>query len=135
MWRIIQTIGNLFWLWTILGTAWAWFFPDHFTWFITGKFPGTEVRLINLGLGVIMLGMGITLSVDDFKEVLRRPWVVGLGVLAQFLIMPLLGWTVATLFNLPPMLKLGLILVSCCPGGTASNVICYLARANVALSV
>jgi BASS family bile acid:Na+ symporter len=135
MWRIIQTIGNLFWLWTILGTAWAWFVPDHFTWFITGKFPGTDVRLINLGLGVIMLGMGLTLSVDDFKAVLKRPWVVGLGVLAQFLIMPLLGWTVATLFNLPPMLKLGLILVSCCPGGTASNVICYLARANVALSV
>ena len=135
MWRIIQTIGNLFWLWTILGTAWAWFVPDHFTWFITGKFPGTDVRLINLGLGVIMLGMGITLSVDDFKAVLLRPWVVVLGVAAQFLIMPLLGWTVATLFNLPPMLKLGLILVSCCPGGTASNVICYLARANVALSV
>ena len=77
MWRIIQTIGNLFWLWTILGTAWAWFVPDHFTWFITGKFPGTDVRLINLGLGVIMLGMGITLSVDDFKAVLLRPWVVG----------------------------------------------------------
>ncbi len=108
MWRIIQTIGNLFWLWTILGTAWAWFVPDHFTWFITGKFPGTDVRLINLGLGVIMLGMGLTLSVDDFKAVLKRPWVVGLGVLAQFLIMPLLGWTVATLFNLPPMLSWGL---------------------------
>ena len=82
-----------------------------------------------------MLGMGLTLSVDDFRSVLRRPWVVGIGVVAQFLIMPLLGWSVATLFNLPPMLKLGLILVSCCPGGTASNVICYLARANVALSV
>jgi len=122
-------------LWTILGTVWAWFYPDHFTWFITGDFPGTDIRLINLGLGVIMLGMGITLSVDDFKAVLQRPWVVGLGVFAQFLIMPLLGWSVATIFNLPPMLKLGVILVSCCPGGTASNVICYLARANVALSV
>lgn len=135
IWRLIQTISNLFWLWTILGTAWAWFFPDHFTWFITGNFPGTDIRLINLGLGVIMLGMGITLSVDDFKAVIQRPWVVGLGVLAQFLIMPLLGWLVATLFDLPPMLKLGVILVSCCPGGTASNVICYLAKANVALSV
>ena len=122
-------------MWTILGTVWAWFYPDHFTWFITGDFPGTDIRLINLGLGVIMLGMGITLSVDDFKAVLQRPWVVGLGVFAQFLIMPLLGWSVATIFNLPPMLKLGVILVSCCPGGTASNVICYLARANVALSV
>jgi BASS family bile acid:Na+ symporter len=135
MWRLFQTIGNLFWLWTILGTAWAWFFPGHFVWFITDTLPGTDIRLISLGLGVIMLGMGITLSVDDFTAVLRRPWIVGLGVGAQFLIMPLLGWSVAMLFELPPMLKLGLILVSCCPGGTASNVICYLARANVALSV
>lgn len=132
---MLKHICNLFWLWTILGTVWAWFLPDHFTWFITDKVPGTEFKLINLGLGVIMLGMGLTLSVDDFRSVLRRPWVVGIGVVAQFLIMPLLGWSVATLFNLPPMLKLGLILVSCCPGGTASNVICYLARANVALSV
>lgn len=135
MWRLIQGVSNLFWLWTILGTVWAWFCPDHFTWFISDKLPGTDLKLINLGLGVIMLGMGLTLSVDDFKAVLKRPWVVGLGVCAQFLIMPLLGWSVATAFNLPPMLKLGLILVSCCPGGTASNVICYLARANVALSV
>ena len=135
MLRSLQSISNLFWLWTILGTVWAWFFPEHFVWFITGKLSGTDIRLINLGLGVIMLGMGITLSVEDFTAVLRRPWVVGLGVAAQFLIMPLLGWSVAMLFDLPPMLKLGLILVSCCPGGTASNVICYLARANVALSV
>ena len=132
---VFQKLGNLFWLWTVLGTVWAWFFPEHFTWFITDKVPGTEIKLINLGLGVIMLGMGITLSVADFRAVLLRPWVVGLGVAAQFLIMPMLGWLVATLFDLPPMLKLGLILVSCCPGGTASNVICYLARANVALSV
>ncbi len=132
---VFQKLGNLFWLWTVLGTVWAWFFPEHFTWFITDKVPGTEIKLINLGLGVIMLGMGITLSVADFRAVLLRPWVVGLGVVAQFLIMPMLGWLVATLFDLPPMLKLGLILVSCCPGGTASNVICYLARANVALSV
>lgn len=132
---IFNRVSNLFWLWTIIGTAWAWFFPGHFIWFITDKVPGTEVKLINLGLGVIMLGMGLTLSLDDFKAVLCRPWVVGLGVLAQFLIMPILGWSVATLFDLPPMLKLGLILVSCCPGGTASNVICYLAKANVALSV
>jgi BASS family bile acid:Na+ symporter len=135
MWRFLQAVSNLFWLWTILGTVWAWFVPEHFTWFISGKFPGTDLKLINLGLGVIMLGMGITLSVDDFKAVLLRPWVVGLGVGSQFLIMPLLGWSVAMIFDLPPMLKLGLILVSCCPGGTASNVICYLARANVALSV
>ncbi|NWK56960.1 bile acid:sodium symporter family protein [Verrucomicrobiaceae bacterium N1E253] len=128
-------VNNLFWLWTILGCIWAWFFPAHFIWFIRDTVPGTEIKLINLGLGVIMLGMGMTLGVEDFKAVLRRPWMLGLGVGAQFLIMPMLGWSVAVLFDLPPMLKLGVILVSCCPGGTASNVICYLARANVALSV
>lgn len=82
-----------------------------------------------------MLGMGITLSVEDFKAVLKTPMQVFIGVAAQFIIMPLLGWSIATIFQLEPMLKLGLILVTCCPGGTASNVICYLARANVALSV
>jgi BASS family bile acid:Na+ symporter len=61
-------------------------------------------------------------------------WVV-LGVVAQFLIMPLIGWGVATIFSLPAEFKLGIILVSCCPGGTASNVVTYLARGNLALSV
>lgn len=84
---------------------------------------------------MIMLGMGVTLTLGDFKSVLKTPKQVFIGVAAQFVIMPLIGWSVAMLFNLPPMLKLGVILVSCCPGGTASNVICYLARANVALSV
>ena len=132
---IIDRINNLFWLWTLLGTLWAWFFPAHFVWFVRDTLPGTPVKLIHIGLGLIMLGMGLTLRLVDFKAVLLRPWVVGLGVSAQFLIMPLLGWAIATAFNLPPMLKLGVILVSCCPGGTASNVICYLAKANVALSV
>jgi BASS family bile acid:Na+ symporter len=82
-----------------------------------------------------MLGMGLTLRVADFAAVARQPKVVVLGVTAQFLIMPLTGWMIATVFKLEPGLAIGLILVSCCPGGTASNVICYLARANVALSV
>ena len=134
MHRVLATITNLFWLWTVLGTAWAWVFPDHFTWFL-GKFPGTEAKLTALGLGVIMLGMGVTLTLGDFARILKTPWKVGVGVLAQFAIMPFVGWSVAVLFALPDQLKLGVILVSCCPGGTASNVVCYLARANVALSV
>jgi BASS family bile acid:Na+ symporter len=134
MHRVLATITNLFWLWTVLGTAWAWFFPAHFTWFL-GKFPGTDAKLTALGLGVIMLGMGVTLTVDDFARILKTPWKVGVGVLAQFVIMPFVGWSVAVMFGLPDQLKLGVILVSCCPGGTASNVVCYLARANVALSV
>lgn len=123
---------NLFWLWTILGTVIAWFYPPAFTWFL-GAVGG--LKIVSLGLGVIMLGMGITLTFADFKEVLKMPkWLV-LGVLAQFLIMPCVGWGIATAFQLPDQFKLGIILVSCCPGGTASNVVTYLARGNLALSV
>ena len=130
----IRKATDLFWLWTVLGTVWAWFFPAHFTWFL-GKVPGTEIRLTAVGLGVIMLGMGVTLTFADFRAVLAMPRPVAIGVVAQFVLMPFLGWSVANAFGLPDDLKLGLILVSCCPGGTASNVVTYLARANVALSV
>ncbi len=82
-----------------------------------------------------MLGMGITLSFKDFKEIFKRPGAVGVGVGAQFIIMPLLGWSLATAFKLERDLAVGLILVSCCPGGTASNVIAFLGRANLPLSV
>ena len=82
-----------------------------------------------------MLGMGITLQWKDFKEVGRTPRWVLLGIALQYTIMPVLGWMLGVLFELPPFFAVGLILVSCCPGGTASNVIAYLAKANVALSV
>ncbi|MEN8847200.1 MAG: bile acid:sodium symporter family protein [Akkermansiaceae bacterium] len=131
---MIARLVNLFWLWTLIGTAWAWLVPEHFTWFL-GMIPGTGLKWIPLGLGIIMLGMGMTLTFADFKEVLRMPKWVGLGIAAQFLIMPLIGWGVATVFALPDQFKLGIILVSCCPGGTASNVVTYLARGNLALSV
>jgi len=129
---MIARLVNLFWLWTILGTVWAWFVPSHFTWFL-GTVGG--VKIVSLGLGIIMLGMGITLTLRDFKEVVKMPRCIVLGVVAQFLLMPLIGWGVATLFQLPDEFKLGIILVSCCPGGTASNVVTYLARGNLALSV
>jgi len=82
-----------------------------------------------------MLGMGITLSPSDFRSVGKMPKAIGLGVGAQFLIMPSVGFVLAKAFGLSPELAVGLILVSCCPGGTASNVIAFLSRANVALSV
>lgn len=82
-----------------------------------------------------MLGMGLTLRFADFSAVARDPKNVALGVLAQFLIMPASGWLIARMFQLETGLAIGLILVACCPGGTASNVICYLAKANVPLSV
>lgn len=86
-------------------------------------------------LGVVMFGMGMTLKVDDFKVLLQRPWEIGIGVLAQFIIMPLMAWFLTRAFNLPPELAIGVILVGACPGGTASNVIAYLAKGDVALSV
>lgn len=127
-------IVNLFWLWTILGVVWAWVFPGNFTWFL-GKIPGTEISLISAGLSVIMLGMGMTLNFEDFRECFKMPRWIALGVTAQFLIMPFIGWGIATVSDLPNEFKLGIILVSCCPGGTASNVVTFLAKGNLALSV
>ena len=77
----------------------------------------------------------MTLTWEHFAGVIARPYVVGLGILLQFLIMPAAAWIVAYVFHLPPDLRAGLILVGCCPGGTASNVISYLAKGDVALSV
>jgi BASS family bile acid:Na+ symporter len=82
-----------------------------------------------------MLGMGITLGLDDFRGVLRMPRAVATGFAAQYSIMPLLGWSIARGLELPTPYAVGLVLVACCPGGTASNVVAYLARAHVALSV
>jgi len=82
-----------------------------------------------------MLGMGLTLCLDDFKGILKYPLWVFIGVLLQYTIMPFLGWSLGYIFNLSAPLAAGLILVACCPGGTASNVVTYLAKGNVPLSV
>ncbi len=86
-------------------------------------------------LGAVMFGMGLSLHGRDFALVLRRPRDVAIGVVAQFLIMPLLAWAISEALHLPKALALGVVLVGACPGGTASNVIAYLAKGDVALSV
>lgn len=86
-------------------------------------------------LGVVMFGMGITLTAGNFAEVLRRPGTVGAGVAMQYLWMPLVAWALAVGLDLPPALLAGMVLVGASPGGTASNVVCYLARGDVALSI
>ena len=91
--------------------------------------------VINPLLGVIMFGMGLTLNLKDFKIVFSRPKDVIIGCLAQFTIMPLLAWGLSKAFQLDEALALGVVLVGCCPGGTASNVITYLAKGDLALSV
>lgn len=90
---------------------------------------------INPLLMVIMFCMGLTLTLPDFALVVKNPLPVLGGVVAQFVVMPIMGWLVAKLLHLDPALAAGLILVGCAPGGTASNVVSYLARGNVALSV
>lgn len=124
---IMNYIVILFPVWVLLASLIALVHPPVFTWF--------SGSLITLGLGVIMLGMGITLEWEDFKRVFTMPGRVMLGVALQFSVMPFLGWSLGYLFDLPREFAVGLGLVACCPGGTASNVICYLARLDVALSV
>lgn len=101
--------------------------PTSFSWI------GTSA--ITPMLGVVMFGMGLTLRPSDFKPVLHHPKDILVGELAQFVIMPSLAWTLCRLLALPQELAIGVILVGCCPGGTASNVICYLAKGDIALSV
>ena len=102
-------------------------FPD-----LLGQVRPTVISYL---LGVVMFGMGLTLNLRDFKIVFSRPKDVIIGCLAQFTVMPLLAWGLAWLFRLDEALALGVVLVGCSPGGTASNVITYLAKGDLALSV
>ncbi|KQO03448.1 MULTISPECIES: bile acid:sodium symporter family protein [unclassified Arthrobacter] len=124
--RSARTAVTLFPLLILAGGLVAVLTPDTFT----GLGP-----LVNPLLGVIMFGMGLTLRPVDFALIARRPLPVVIGVVAQFVIMPSIGWLVSMALGLPPALAAGVILVGCCPGGTASNVVSYLARGDVALSV
>ena len=86
-------------------------------------------------LQIIMFGMGAELSLKDFAQVLKMPKGVIVGIICHYTIMPLVGFTIAHLFNFPGEIAAGIILIGCCPSGLASNVMCYLAKANLALSV
>lgn len=94
-----------------------------------------QTSWINYLLMVVMFGMGLTLHPADFLLILKRPKDILFGVAAQFIIMPLLALALGKLFNLETALLVGVVLVGTCPGGTASNVITYLAKGDVALSV
>lgn len=124
--RLSMFVGKTFALWVILFAVLGFLFPDVFRlvtpWIVTL-------------LAIIMFGMGLTISADDFREVARRPYDVGVGVLGQFLIMPLLAVLLTKIIPMPPEVAAGVILVGCCPGGTSSNVMTYLAKGDVALSV
>lgn len=125
--RFFDWFNNLYPIWLVGLSVIAFFKPSVMLWF------GPD--WIFWSLAVSMLGMGLTLSVADFKAIARMPGSVALGFVAQYTIMPLAGWATAKMLRLEPGLAVGIILVASCPGGMASNMITYLARANVALSV
>jgi bile acid:Na+ symporter, BASS family len=122
----MQLLTRLFPLLAVAAGAIAYFMP--------GVFVPYAWAIVPL-LVVIMFSMGLTLTVDDFRRVARQPAAVGLGLLMQYTIMPVAALIIGFAMSLSPELLTGLVVVGSCPGGTASNVICYLARANVALSV
>ncbi|MEN2453412.1 bile acid:sodium symporter family protein, partial [Bacillus sp. JR_15] len=124
--RISQFATKTFIFWMLFAAVLGFIFPSHIS--ILGGF-------VPYLLGIVMLGMGMTIDPKDFKIVLQSPKPVIIGVILQFTIMPTLAFLIAKGFQLPPEIAIGVILVGCCPGGTSSNVMSYLAKANVALSV
>ena len=124
--RFTQFIQKTFALWVVLFAGIALWMPELFVWL---------KPYITWMLGIIMLGMGMTMTVGDFKGVLQNPKAVLIGVIAQFVVMPGLAFVLCKVFSLPAEIAIGVILVGCCPGGTASNVITYMAKGNTALSV
>ena len=126
--KIIDWFINLYAVWIVLAFAIGFFAPEAFLWFTRGSW-------MTWAMALVMLGMGLTLKIEDFSSLFRTPRVVLIAAISQYTIMPLTGWLIATLIGLPVEFAVGLIIVACCPGGTASNVIAYIGRANVALSV
>lgn len=124
--KIVKFLSNYFALLVIVAAALAFINPPPFK---------AAVPYIPQLLGLVMLGMGLTLTKDDFKAVFEQPKDVIIGILLQFIIMPLLGYLIALLMGVSPDLAAGFILVGCVPSGTASNVMTYLAKGDVALSV
>lgn len=109
----------------------AYNFPEFFT-----EFNGTKSSVLILPmLQLIMFGMGTTVTGEDFAEVFKSPKSVFIGTVCHFIVMPLLGFGLAHLFNFPTEIAAGILLIGCCPSGLASNVMCMIAKANVALSV
>lgn len=123
---MISRITTLFPLWAVIACVVAYLLP--------APFAALRWSIVPL-LAVIMFGMGLTLRFDDFVRVARRPIAIALGTALQFAVMPLAALVIGTVLGMGPMLLAGFVLLGASPGGTASNVICYLARGDVALSV
>lgn len=122
----VRFLQDGFAVWVLLGAAWGWFAPDMAA---SGK------TWIPEALSAVMLGMGLTLTYQDVFNLRHSGRMLFVGVALQYLVMPLGAWVIAMALGLPKLLAIGVILVGACPGGTASNVVAYLARGDVALSV
>ena len=125
--KVFVSLANLFPVWVLTGAGLALWKPETATWF--------QPTWIPYFLAIIMLSMGLTLNFEDFARVIKTPKPILFGVGLQYTVMPLLGYFLAQQFHLPIDFIIGLVLVACCPGGTASNVVCFIAKTNVALSV
>jgi BASS family bile acid:Na+ symporter len=123
---MINWLTRLFPLWALTFALIAYVYPHHFS--------SLKTAIIPL-LTVVMFGMGMTLTLSDFKKIFASPGVICTGVFLQYFVMPLSAFLICKSLNLSAPLSAGIVLVGCSPGGTASNVICYLAKGNVALSI
>ena len=130
--KIFKLIEKYYLILLLLSIALALINPNLFTW-VLDTING--VNVINLLLSIILFGMGTTVKVDHFVEVFKKPKEILLGLLAQYTIMPILALVLAKFFNLDMALTIGLVLVGTVPGGTASDVITFLAKGDLALSV
>lgn len=126
--KVIGWVSKLMALEVIVAGALAMVFPEQ----VKAAVPASTIPWL---LGAVMFGMGLTLKGRDFALVAKRPLDVAIGIAAQFLLMPTIAWALSKAFGLEVGLAIGVILVGACPGGTASNVITYLAGGDVALSV
>jgi len=126
--KIVEYFLNLYLLWIVLAFALAFYKPEIFMWFTRGSW-------MSWALVLVMFGMGLTLRVEDFKALFQMPRTVTLAAISQFTIMPFFGWFIGKVLGLPVEFAVGLIVVACCPAGTASTMIAYVSRANVALAV
>lgn len=126
--RLCQQLTSLFPLWVVLAAISGFFYPPLYLWF--------SDRAITWGLMFVMLGMGLTLTVDEILGVFtRRPQLLLLGMVLQYTVLPAIGFVISRFWGLSPGLSAGVALVSCMPGGTASNIVAYIAKADMPLSI
>ena len=130
--QVFKFIEKYFFVIILLAVAAAFIYPNSFKW-VLSTYNG--INILNLLLGLVLFTMGTTLKVDNFIRIFKRPKEMVAGISAQYIIMPILAFSLASLFNLDAALTVGLILVGTVPGGTASDVITFLAKGDLALSV